>query len=122
VTNTWRFYSCGLDGLVVEWDLCHLKPISVTSSLGGAIWAIAAQPLPSPADSLPSEPYVAVASDDGGIRLLTPDAGTAGLHYRRTIGHASARALCVAWRSDAAIVYAGFSDGCIRALDVASGA
>jgi hypothetical protein len=42
--------------------------------------------------------------------------------YRRLLGRAEARALSVAWSADGSIVYGGFADGCIRALEVATGA
>jgi hypothetical protein len=67
---------------------------------------------------------LALAADDGSVRLMAAEAagGGGGLAYMRLLGRAPARALSAAWSADASVVYAGFADGCIRALDVATGA
>lgn len=125
VTSQWRLFSCGLDGYVVEWDLRQRQPLATSSTMGGAAWHMAAQPVQPPstsADSPVDDPLVALATDDGAVRLLAAEAGQPGLRYHSTAGRADARALCVAWRPDGTMVYAGFSDGCIRAMDVKSGA
>ena len=64
----------------------------------------------------------ALAADDGSVRLLTAEAGGQGLVYQRMLGRASARALSLAWSRNGSVVFAGFADGCIRALNVATGA
>lgn len=125
VYDQWRLFSCGLDGYVVEWDLRRRQPLATSSTMGGAAWHMAARPVHQPstsADDGPEDPLIALATDDGAVRILAAEPGQPGLQYRSTAGRADARALCVAWRPDGAVLYAGFSDGCIRAMDVQSGA
>ena len=42
--GAWRLITGNIDGLLVEWDLTSLRPLSSTDSFGGAIWAIEEQP------------------------------------------------------------------------------
>ena len=42
--GAWRLFTGNIDGLLVEWDLKALRPLSSTDSFGGAIWAIEEQP------------------------------------------------------------------------------
>ncbi len=42
--GAWRLFTGNIDGLLVEWDLTSLRPLSSTDSFGGAIWAIEQQP------------------------------------------------------------------------------
>jgi WD40 repeat protein len=150
VATAWRLFSAGLDGLLVEWDLRHLRPLCASASLGGAAWDIAAQP--RPANSAPGadsnaaaggavalgapddgedggsrggggdDVLVAVATDDGAVRLLVAEGGGRGLEFRRTLGRSDSRALSLAWHPCGHTVYAGFADGSIRAMDMATGA
>lgn len=125
VTLQWRLFSCGLDGYVVEWDFDRRQPRATSSSMGGAAWHMAAQPIANPKSfdtDVPEDALIALATDDGAVRILAAEPVTPGLQYRSTAGRADARALCVAWRHDGRVVYAGFSDGCIRAMDIQSGA
>eukprot|EP00892_Ulva_mutabilis_P000419 jgi/Ulvmu1/10378/UM061_0061.1 len=123
VKKQWRLFSCGLDGYVVEWCLRRRQPLATSSSMGGAAWHMAAKPDPpqSTANDEPEDPLMALATDDGAVRILAAAPNMPGLQYRSTAGRADARALSVTWRQDGKVVYAGFSDGCIRALDVESG-
>ena len=120
MTRAWRLFSCGLDALVVEWDLANLRPRSAAPSLGGAAWALAARPHGAGAEG--EEALAAIATDDGAVRLLAAEGGGAGLVFRRLLGRADARALSLAWAPGGRVVYAGFADGCIRALELGTGA
>lgn len=189
-TKRWRLFSAGLDGLLLEWDIAAQQPLVVSHSIGGAAWALCAEPSRpqqplrgptaaselSPAEANEDAPVAALrggdaqadadtssdddsrgdaqpngrvlhagaphkqhnadrpdsaestdtrfalAADDGSVRLLVAEAGGAGLVYQRMLGRASARALSLAWSHDGSVVFAGFADGCIRALNVATGA
>lgn len=118
VAGRWRLFSFGLDTNVVEWDLRCLQPRCVTSSLGGAVWDAAAQPSTSAHED---GVVVAIAADDGAVRLLIAETSVDGLQYKRSFARAECRALSVAWSPDGAVVYAGYSDGCIRAHAIDSG-
>jgi WD40 repeat protein len=123
--STWRLFSCGLDTLIVEWQLQQSKVLHAGSSLGGAAWHMAAQPqsLVAKADdeSDTVDPLVAVATDDGVVRLHTVEPSRPGVQFSKAVAHADARALHVLWRDDGAVLYAAFSNGCISILDVSSG-
>jgi WD40 repeat protein len=125
VSSTWRLFSCGLDMLIVEWHLQQFKPLHAASTLGGAAWHMAAQPqslvAQSDKESDSPDPLVAVATDDGVVRLHTVEPGRPGVQFRKAVAHADARALHVLWRDDGAVLYAAFSNGCISILDVSSG-
>lgn len=125
VASTWRLFSCGLDTLIVEWQLQHCKPLHAASSLGGAAWHMAAQPQrpptqPSDVSDVPDS-LVAVATDDGAVRLHAVEPNRAGMQFRKAVAHADARALHVLWRADGAVLYAAFSNGCISILNVSTG-
>lgn len=87
---------------------------------------MAAQPqsLPAPSDDTSdiSDPLVAVATDDGAVRLHTVEPGRAGMQFCEVLAHTDARALHVMWRDDGAVLFAAFSNGCISILDVSTGA
>lgn len=126
ITSMWRLFSCGLDTLIVEWQLQQRKPLHVASSLGGAAWHMAAQPQNLLAQSSDTsdvpDPLVAVATDDGTVRLHTVEPSKGGMQFRKAVAHADARALHVLWRDDGAVLFAAFSNGCISILDVSTGA
>jgi WD40 repeat protein len=73
--NRWCLFSCGLDGLLIEWDLRALKPRMVLPSGGGAAWAIAAQPLTHPAAQSAAAP---LQSADVGVDSRQLHAGRPG--------------------------------------------
>jgi WD40 repeat protein len=124
VTARWRLFTCGLDAMIVEWDFTRLKPLAVTSSLGGAAWHMAAQQQSAqeaPGEEDEPDPLVAVATDDGAVRIHAAEPTRPSLQFRKTVGRSDARALHVAWRADGQVVFAGYSDGCISIIDVQGG-
>lgn len=120
-TELWRLFSFGLDTNIVEWDLRHLQVRAVTGSLGGAIWDSAAQPSSSASEAQTDGSLVAIATDDGAVRIMVAEAGGSGLQYHKSFGRVDARALSVEWSPDGTVVYAGFADGCIRANELSTG-
>jgi WD40 repeat protein len=78
-----RLLSAGLDGKITEWDLSTLRPRKDTDSHGGSVWAMVAEPAPN--KNAPQR--VAIACDDGCVRLLTlldGDGVGTGLGHRRS--------------------------------------
>ncbi|GAB4830243.1 hypothetical protein Ancab_019883 [Ancistrocladus abbreviatus] len=67
--------------------------------------------------SLVENPCIAVACDDGCVRLYTvSDADE--LAYHKSLPRVSGRALSVTWSPDGKVIYSGSSDGVIRCWDV----
>jgi WD40 repeat protein len=73
-SHTWRLFTCGLDGLLIEWDLRALKPRLAVPSGGGAAWALCAQPVLSH-HTRPSA--VPPPPTDAHTRSLQPPASSA---------------------------------------------
>uniref|UniRef100_A0A2P2LV92 Transducin-related family protein n=2 Tax=Rhizophora mucronata TaxID=61149 RepID=A0A2P2LV92_RHIMU len=70
--------------------------------------------------SVADNPCVAIACDDGCVRLYTvPDSDE--LTYFKTLPRVSGRVLSVAWSPDANRIYSGSSDGFIRCWDAKLG-
>ena len=117
--SAYRLLSAGLDGQITEWDLTTLRPRgNPADSHGGSVWAMAAEP--APAAGAPQR--VAVACDDGCVRLLTLAAGDgvgAGLHHRRGFNRVDGRLLSLAWNPGGHQIAAGSSKGAIHVFDVA---
>jgi U3 small nucleolar RNA-associated protein 4 len=112
-----RLLSAGLDGQITEWDLSTLRPKGATDSHGGSVWAMAAEP--APRKGAPQR--VAVACDDGCVRLLTLMAGDGvgkGLHHRRSFNRVQGRLLSLAWGHGGSAIAAGSSSGSIHVFDV----
>ena len=63
-----RLFSCGLHGLVTEWDLRTLSPRSSWDSAGGAAWTMAV---------LPGRQLLAVGCEDGGCSIFDTSDETA---------------------------------------------
>ncbi|GBG66273.1 hypothetical protein CBR_g57871 [Chara braunii] len=157
-----RLFSAGLDGLLVEWDLCTLRQKAVVDSLGGPVWGMAVEPTnphttrgrkKSRAESNgicengdgesdasdgeeghdddddddgdatcvndegPRVQRVAVACDDGRVRLYTVEDGTDGMTFERSLPPVTGRVLSVAWATSDKL-FAGGADGCIRCWNV----
>jgi WD40 repeat protein len=120
--SRWRLFSFGLDTNIVEWDLRSVTVRAVTSSMGGAIWDAAAQPQASAGSAAIEQDgaLVAIATDDGAVRVMIAEPGGEGLQYHKSFGRVDARALSVQWSPDGSVVYGGFSDGCIRANELST--
>ena len=111
-----RLLSAGLDGQITEWDLNTLRPRGATDSHGGSVWAMSSEP--SPRRGAPQR--VAVACDDGCVRLLTLVAGDgvgSGLAHRRSFNRVAGRLLSLAWTADGSTIAAGSSRGAIHVFD-----
>ena len=212
--GSWRLISAGLDAVLEEWDLQHLRSRSHIDSYGGAVWDMAVEPardgddagqnvtaalgctaeqqcalaccvtmhgvsaqhrpesefqltgMPCQLSSLPQQllfgvplaccayasmrpsvtlcprevvplstplcppcpsamsadapQHVAVACDDGALRLFTLEAGAAGLQYFRSLPRTEGRVLAVAWHPLARMVVTGTSVGHLHVWDVAT--
>ena len=209
--GSWRLISAGLDAVLEEWDLQHLRSRSQIDSYGGAVWDMAVEPardggdagqsltaalsctaeqqcalarciamhgasndhlpgsesqltgVPGPLPSLPQQlllgaplaccacasirlsmppspqelfplndahalpavsadtpQHMAVACDDGALRLFTLEAGAAGLQYHRSLPRTEGRVLAVAWHPLARMVVAGTSVGHLHIWEVAT--
>ena len=61
-----RLFTCGLHGMISEWDLCTLSSTASCDSYGGAAWSMAMHH---------ASGLLAVGCEDGGISLIdTTDA------------------------------------------------
>eukprot|EP00271_Cylindrocystis_brebissonii_P004887 TRINITY_DN16808_c0_g1_i1.p1 TRINITY_DN16808_c0_g1~~TRINITY_DN16808_c0_g1_i1.p1 ORF type:complete len:1190 (+),score=220.21 TRINITY_DN16808_c0_g1_i1:223-3792(+) len=63
---------------------------------------------------------IAVACDDGKMRLFGVGGDGSSLEYQQASGRVPGRVLSVVWSCDARRIFAGGSDGCIRCWDVAT--
>eukprot|EP00897_Mesotaenium_endlicherianum_P000557 jgi/Mesen1/10501/ME000083S10004 len=72
-------------------------------------------------DMLLTEQRVAVACDDGCLRLFAAEENVDGLVYKRSFPRVAGRVLTVAWNSRATKLFTGGTDGCIRCWDAGSG-
>ena len=101
-----RFFSCGLHGLVTEWDLCKLSPRASWDSLGGAAWTMKVHR---------GRRVLAVGCEDGACSTFDlSDEGLAEpplLH--RTPPHGG-RLLCVAFSPQGSHIACSAADGSVR--------
>lgn len=140
-----RLFSAGLDGQIIEHDLDTLRPLSITDSHGGAIWALAREPKQKARSGSPfaldrcrrahpaaipcrsanpqaeGEHRFAVACDDGAVRIYTVEDGAPGARYTRSLPRTEGRVLSLAWHPNGRVVVAGDSTGCIRCWDLDAG-
>lgn len=91
--------TCGTAGLLCLWQLSSLSPVSETAIPGGAIWGMA----------LGAEETLALASDDGVVRLYTL-AEDLSFGLLKTFHKQPCRMLDVIWPSADTILSSG-SDG-----------
>ena len=86
-----RLFSCGLHGLVTEWDLGRLSPAASYDSHGGAAWSLALHDGTS---------TLAVGCEDGGTTLYDTrggdDGGEAALRLRARLPSQGSRVLSLA--------------------------
>jgi len=63
---------------------------------------------------------VAVACDDGALRIFEAQDGVPGLQYAKTFQRTEGRVLSAAWHPDSSIIITGTSTGVIHAWEVSS--
>ena len=86
-------------------------PRHVEDSYGGPVWGMRVDPSPGGR-------FLAVACDDGGVRLFDVSPSSSGESFRfhklvgRFVGD-GVRALCCGWAEDGGALVAGSSDGCV---------
>ncbi|KAK9825655.1 hypothetical protein WJX81_005809 [Elliptochloris bilobata] len=114
----WRLFSGGLDGELVEWDLAQRRPLATSDSLGGAVWALAVEPVEGAEAG--SSPRVAAACDDGCVRVFAAEPGRPGLAYVRCMPAVAGRVVSVAWHPSGGSLVAGTSQGTLHAWDIAA--
>ena len=73
-----------------------------------------------PTVSADTPQHVAVACDDGALRLFTLEAGAAELQYHRSLPRTEGRVLAVAWHPSAQMVVTGTSVGHLHVWEVAT--
>ncbi|GFH21916.1 WD_REPEATS_REGION domain-containing protein, partial [Haematococcus lacustris] len=117
--GSWRTFCACLNGTLTEVDWRRTQMVAPTESGAGAIWSLSAQPVSSvrPGFAHP----LAAGCDDGSVRLFVVEAGEGGAHYERTLARLQGRVLAVAWHPSGLALVAGGADGCIHALDAATG-
>eukprot|EP00962_Isochrysis_galbana_P022751 scaffold6811_cov126-Isochrysis_galbana.AAC.1 len=98
-----RLFSCGLHGLVTEWDVAHLSPLESYDSMGGAAWGLALHDRSS---------RLAVGTEDGGVTLflLTDDS----LDLSSRLPARGSRVLAVSFSRSGSHLVAGGADGAVR--------
>lgn len=83
LTRAWRLFASRLGGVVYELDCASRSMSGWSDAYGGAVWALAPEPL---ACVLPGEAQrLAAACDDGSIRMFSVEAGVAGPQYVRSL-------------------------------------
>ncbi|KAI8905491.1 WD40-repeat-containing domain protein [Gorgonomyces haynaldii] len=104
-----RLFSAGLSGVVLEYDMVHLKPKSTTHSMGGPIWCMK----PNQQNT-----RIAIGCEDGHVRLF--DVEDFGLTYSGALEKQKERVISLAWHPDGLIV-CGSVHGTIRTVDLTTG-
>lgn len=105
-----RLFSCGLHGLVTEWDLRTLSPRSSWDSMGGAAWTMAVHA---------GRQLLAVGCEDGGCSIF--DLSDEGLdeppllHRTPAVG---GRLLSVAFSPQGSHIACSGADGSVRVWHV----
>ena len=73
-------------------------------------------------EGLPAHsPRLAVACDDGCVRIFTVEPGMPGASYSKSLPRVEGRTLAVAWHPSGKFIISGGSDGCIHVWEVSSG-
>lgn len=107
-----RLFSCGLHGLVTEWDLRKLSPRSSWDSKGGAVWTLAV---------LADKQLLAAGCEDGSCSIFDTSDELAlepKLVYRTA--PQGGRLLCVAFSPQGSHLACAAADGSVRVWHVAS--
>lgn len=72
-------------------------------------------------EGLPAHcPRLAVACDDGCVRLFSVEPGMPGVSYAKSLPKVEGRTLAVAWHPSGKFIVSGGSDGCIHVWEVSS--
>lgn len=72
-------------------------------------------------EGLPAQsPRLAVACDDGCVRLFSVEPGMPGVSYAKSLPKVEGRTLAVAWHPSGKFIVSGGSDGCIHVWEVSS--
>eukprot|EP00941_MAST-03F_sp_MAST-3F-sp1_P001741 g1741.t1 len=106
-----RLFAAGLHGKIFEVDLVKMCFVNGTDSFGGAVWSFA---------SMPGNNMLAAGCEDGSVRLFEIESD--GLHLVSTSigttkeGHCGA----LAWHPSGKVLFAGFADGKIRRIEIAT--
>jgi WD40 repeat protein len=101
-----RFYTAGLSGQVIEWDIFCEHPIAFHDAYTSAVYALAPHP---------TLPYLAAACADGAVRLFATGATAGTLSLVRAVpGLHQGRCLAVAWAPDGALFVSAGADGAIH--------
>ena len=107
-----RLFSCGLHGLVTEWDLRGLSPQASWDSLGGAAWTLAVHV---------GKRLLAVGCEDGGCSIFDisdEESLEPGLAHRTP--PQGGRLLCVAFSPQGSHLACAAADGSVRVWHVNS--
>lgn len=64
---------------------------------------------------------MALACDDGSIKLFSVEGGLPGAQYQRSLAQAEGRSLAVAWHPSGKCLYSGGTDGCIHCWEAGTG-
>eukprot|EP01038_Epipyxis_sp_PR26KG_P007325 gene7325-9981_t len=110
-SNSGRLFGVSLRGFLFEIDFVSLKIKNIRDSYGGAIWGMTSSPRSS---------LLAIACEDGVVRLFLYDSGNS-LEYHKSMPSFNSRALCVCFHPVEPLIFSGCGDGSIRCLDEVSG-
>lgn len=108
-----RLFTCGLHGLITEWDLRSLGPRTSWDSAGGAAWTMAIHV---------STGTLAVGCEDGGCSIFDAskdDAREPPQLIQRTAPQGG-RLLCVSFNPSGTHLACSAADGSVRVWHVAS--
>lgn len=96
-----RLFSTGLNGVIIEWDLSRLRPKSTSDSFGGAVWSacLRVRAGGDAGGDGGDEAQLALACEDGSVRLFTVGQDEAPQYERCLLGH-QGRVLSVCWEED----------------------
>lgn len=94
-----RLFSCGLQGVIVEYDLFKLTVKSETHLTGGAAWCM---------DVNHDQSRLAVGTEDGHINLFFISEDS--LIYEKILDKQKGRIMCVKWDLTGKLLYTGSVD------------
>lgn len=104
-----RLFSCGLHGLVTEWDPNALSAVQSFDSVGGAAWSMALHN---------GSGRLAVGCEDGGCSIF--DTHTDQVELRHRTPPLGGRLLCIAFNPKGSHLACASADGSVRVWHTAS--